>query len=68
MMRPLTPCDRTTTLPGMSMDAARRRGRLMRLAYAPLRPTKPQEACDVGLFSDNARQLDLVDVLRARKT
>lgn len=29
-------------------------------AAAPLRPSKPQQACDVGLFSDDAAQLDLV--------
>jgi hypothetical protein len=29
-------------------------------ASAPMRPRKPQKACDVGLFSDDANQLDLV--------
>ena len=33
---------------------------LQHKADAPLRPAKPQEACDVGLFSDQASQLDLV--------
>lgn len=35
-----------------------------RQAAAPLRPSKPQEACDVGLFGDGAAQLDLVDQAR----
>jgi hypothetical protein len=29
-----------------------------------LRPTKPQAACDHGLFSDEADQLDLVEMLQ----
>jgi hypothetical protein len=33
-------------------------------AREPLRPNKPQAACDVGLFSDDARQIDLEDLLR----
>lgn len=40
-----------------------------RKADAPLKPRKPQEACDVGLFSDEPRQLDLVTLANtARKT
>jgi hypothetical protein len=35
-----------------------------RLAAAPLRPRKAQAACDLGLFSDDARQADLVDLAR----
>lgn len=31
------------------------------LAERPLKPAKPQEACDVGLFSDDRNQLDLLD-------
>jgi hypothetical protein len=30
---------------------------------AGLKPRKPQEACDVGLFSDEADKLDLVEML-----
>jgi hypothetical protein len=30
---------------------------------AGLKPRKPQEACDIGLFSDDADQLDLVEML-----
>lgn len=29
-----------------------------------LRPTKPQKACDHGLFSDEANQLDLVEMFQ----
>lgn len=31
---------------------------------APLRPRKPQKPCDVGLFSDAADQLDLVEMFQ----
>lgn len=31
---------------------------------APLRPSKPQMPCDHGLFSDEAAQLDLVEMLQ----
>ena len=31
-------------------------------ARQPLRPSKPQKACDIGLFSDDANQLDIVDM------
>lgn len=36
-------------------------GTLRRRAAAPLQPRQPQQPCDVGLFSDAAQQLDLVD-------
>lgn len=35
-----------------------------RRANAPLRPAKPQKPCDVGLFSDEADQLDLVEMFQ----
>lgn len=35
-----------------------------RLAAEALRPDKPQLPCDVGLFSDEADQLDLVSLFR----
>lgn len=35
-----------------------------KLASEPLRPRKPQSPCDVGLFSDEADQLDLVSLFR----
>ena len=30
-----------------------------RAANAPLKPTKPQRACDTGLFGDSANQKEL---------
>jgi len=33
-------------------------------ALGPMRPKKPQKACDVGLFSDEADQLDLVEMFQ----
>lgn len=33
-------------------------------ADQPLRPAADQKPCDVGLFSDDAAQSDLVDLLR----
>lgn len=40
---------------------------LKRRAVAPLKPAKEQKACDVGLFSDDAGQIDLVDMSRRAK-
>lgn len=39
-------------------------GMLQRKAELPLKPSKPQEACDIGLFGDEAKQIDLLDLLR----
>jgi hypothetical protein len=39
-------------------------GTLQRKADASLKPAVPQEPCDVGLFSDESKQVDLVDMLR----
>lgn len=33
------------------------------LARAPLQSAKPQQPCDLGLFSDAAQQIDLIDIL-----
>ena len=44
-------------LPGCSPDV---KGLLTLKARAPMRPGKPQQACDIGLFSDDADQLNLV--------
>jgi hypothetical protein len=41
-------------------------GMLKRRAVAALKPSKPQLPCDVGLFSDEADQLDLVSLFRER--
>lgn len=34
-----------------------------RQAAAPLRPDVPQKPCDVGLFGDQTKQIDLEDLL-----
>ena len=39
-------------------------GLARQLAAAPLKPRKPQAPCDVGLFSDEADQLDLASLVR----
>lgn len=39
-------------------------GMLRYKAAAPIRPRKPQQPCDVGLFSDQANQLDLVEMFQ----
>lgn len=52
---------RDPTLPHCGDDVA---GALQRRADASIKPTKPQEPCDLGLFSDNAAQIDLVDLAR----
>ena len=39
-------------------------GHLKRLVAADLKATKPQLPCDVGLFSDEANQLDLIEMLQ----
>ena len=39
-------------------------GALQRKADAPLKPAVPQERCDVGLFSDDTNQTDLIEALR----
>jgi hypothetical protein len=49
-------------LPGMSPLGMKQQAE--RAAAKPLRPTKPQEPCDVGLFSDDPRQIDLEDFLK----
>jgi hypothetical protein len=41
-------------------------GLARKLAAAPIKPRKPQAPCDVGLFSDEADQLDLVSLFRER--
>lgn len=51
------------TRPGTEHDTA---GMLRRKAAAPIKPNKPQAACDFGLFSDASQQIDLEDMLRTR--
>lgn len=31
-------------------------------ASAPMKPAKPQAPCDIGLFSDDADQMDLIEM------
>ena len=47
--------------PGTSPDTAG----LVRLKMAaPIKPAKPQSPCDIGLFSDDAAQLDLCEMFQ----
>ena len=39
-------------------------GLARQLAAAPLKPRTPQVPCDVGLFADEADQLDLARLVR----
>lgn len=48
----------TRPLPADQAELARRQ------AAAPLKPAKPQQLCDVGLFSDVATQIDLIELLK----
>jgi hypothetical protein len=53
--------DRQTSLPGTSPDIG---GLLRQKAAAPIKPRKAQQPCDVGLFSDEADQLDLCEMFQ----
>jgi hypothetical protein len=69
-MTPLGFTDKTPAGPqGVIPGAARASGADMarRGALAPLRPNRAQSPCDVGLFSDDAAQFDLVDLTRRTK-
>jgi hypothetical protein len=58
-MAKISRSDRQTSLPGTSPNI----GGLLRIkAAAPIKAPLPQRPCDVGLFSDDANQLDLVDL------
>lgn len=48
-------------LPGA--ERARDAAMAARKAQEPLRPRKPQLPCDIGLFSDDADQLDLLTIM-----
>jgi hypothetical protein len=41
-------------------------GALQRKADAPLKPATQQEPCDVGLFGDESKQVDLIEALKRR--
>jgi hypothetical protein len=49
-------------LPGMTPLGMKQQAE--RAAAKPLRPAQPQEPCDVGLFSDDSKQVDLIDLVR----
>jgi len=53
--------DRQTQMPGTAADV---RGLLRLKAAAPIKPRKPQARCDIGLFSDEADQLDLCEMFQ----
>jgi hypothetical protein len=54
------------SIPGTGPDLG---GALQRAADAPIKPSKAQEPCDIGLFSDSSSQLDLVTLAnQARKS
>jgi hypothetical protein len=50
------------SLPQCDHDRA---GLARELAAAPLKPSKAQAPCDVGLFSDDSAQADLLDLVHA---
>lgn len=55
---------RTTEPLGLTNPLARDQAALaQRKANAPLKPRKEQKPCDVGLFSDEANQIDLIEML-----
>lgn len=56
-----TPLGPQHVLPGAERDSA---GLARKLASEPLKPSKPQLPCDVGLFGDDHLQLDLVEMLQ----
>jgi hypothetical protein len=51
-----------TTIPGT--EPATQRALAERRAALPLKPKADQRPCDIGLFSDESAQLDLVDLAR----
>lgn len=66
MTAPHTPGPRVT-LPGqMELPQTEERAADLakRKAAAPITPRKPQLPCDVGLFSDEASQIDLIEMLQ----
>lgn len=54
---------RQTSLSGTAPDI----GGLLRLkSAAAMKPSKPQKACDMGLFGDDAEQLDLITTTKGQ--
>lgn len=56
-----TPIGDQHVIPGTERDPA---GLARKLAAEPLKPDRPQEACDHGLFGEGWKQTDLVDLLK----
>jgi hypothetical protein len=54
--------NRQATIPGT--EPATQRALAERRAALPLKPKADQRPCDIGLFSDESAQLDLVDMAR----
>jgi hypothetical protein len=50
-------------LPQTRQDVA---GMLKRRAKGPLKPKAPQQTCDHGVFGDDSRQADLIELARKR--
>lgn len=48
-----------SNIPGTAPDSA---GLAKLLAAKPILALKPQLPCDIGLFSDDANQLDLIEM------
>lgn len=61
----LTPAGQQTVLPGA--EKATQATMAQRRADAPLKPKAIQRPCDAGLFSDDAKQIDLVDFISRGK-
>jgi len=55
-----TPAGPQCVLPGAECREA---GRAQRAADKPLMARVPQRPCDIGLFSDDAAQADLLDLI-----
>lgn len=60
-----TPAGQQYVLPGAERATPAQIAR--RRAAEPLRASKPQQPCDHGLFSDDARQTDLIDAVRRHR-
>lgn len=56
----------TNPFPGIVPPPESAARAIQRKANAPLKPKAEQKPCDVGLFSDDRDQLDLVDQARRK--
>lgn len=62
----VTPISLVTSIDGQALMPHDIAGAVQRRANARLMASKPQQACDSGLFSDEANQLDLIEVTRQK--